>query len=248
MRHFLGMVSTLILYKICKRYWFIKYCDFKFIDDKFLYALFKYVPYEYKSKNLISKILKFLKLSKIKNITELYGETNKYFLYEETVMLIGEKEIQSKEDKISMQYIDFKTYLPDDILQKVDRASMSVSIEAREPLLDHRIIEYVGAIPEDLIYKNKIQKYLLKEIVHKELMDREKQGFSIPIDKWLKGKLKDEVYFYLDYERIKKEELLNPEEIVFLRDSYYKKRGVNPYKIWFLLVFEKWYERWMCDE
>jgi asparagine synthase (glutamine-hydrolysing) len=151
-----------------------------------------------------------------------------------------------------MQYIDFKTYLPDDILQKVDRASMSESIEAREPLLDHRVIEYVGAIPEKLIYKDKIQKYLLKEIVHKyvpkELMDREKQGFSIPIDKWLNGKLKKEVYFYLDYERIEKEGLLNPSEVIFLRDSYYKKRGVNPYKIWFLLVFEKWYERWMINE
>ncbi|MFY4858285.1 asparagine synthase (glutamine-hydrolyzing) [Aliarcobacter butzleri] len=242
-------INTLKLQKIYEKYDFLKYFDFKFLDDKFLYSLLNFLPYKYKSKNLISKILKLLKFSKIKSITELYSQTNKYFLSEETKRLQRISINQSKQDDVSMQYIDFKTYLPDDILQKVDRASMSESIEAREPLLDHRIIEYVGSIPEELIYKNKIQKYLLKEIVHKyvpkELMDREKQGFSIPIDKWLNGKLKDEVYFYLDYERVKQEGLLNPEEVVFLRDSYYKKRGVNPYKIWFLFVFEKWYERWI---
>ncbi len=245
-------INTLKLQKIYDKYKFIQYFDFKFIDDKFFYFLFKFVPYKYKCKNLISKILKLLKFSKIHNINQLYKEANKYYLSEEIKKLIGKEVIQTETENVSMQYIDFKTYLPDDILQKVDRASMSESIEAREPLLDHRIIEYVGSIPEKLIYKNKIQKYLLKELVHKyvpkELMEREKQGFSIPIDKWLNGKLKDEVYFYLDYKRVKKEGLLNPNEVIFLRDSYYKKKGVNPYKIWFLLVFEKWYERWMISE
>jgi asparagine synthase (glutamine-hydrolysing) len=245
-------INTLKLNKLHNKYKFLSKINFDFLNDKLLYKLLSLVPYKYKSKNQVSKILKVLKFSKIDDVNKLYESTNKYFLSNEVKKLIGLSSNINIKDSISMQYIDLKTYLTDDILQKVDRASMSVSIESREPMLDHRIIEYVGSLPQELIYKNSIQKYLLKEVVHryvpKELMDREKQGFSIPIDKWLNGKLKDEVYFYLDFNRIEEEGILNPKEVIFLRDSYYNKKGVNPYKIWFLLVFEKWYEKWMCDE
>jgi asparagine synthase (glutamine-hydrolysing) len=89
---------------------------------------------------------------------------------------------------------DYKTYLVDDILTKVDRATMAVSIEGREPLLDHRLIEFAAQLPLELKYKNKTQKYLLKQIAYKylpkTLLDRPKSGFAIPLQKWFRTDLK----------------------------------------------------------
>ncbi len=96
-----------------------------------------------------------------------------------------------------MMAIDYQTYLADDILQKVDRASMSVGLEAREPFLDHHVIEWSAKLPDSYKYQKGIKKYILKEIVHryvpKNLMDRPKMGFAIPIEKWLYEDLKNEI-------------------------------------------------------
>ena len=93
-----------------------------------------------------------------------------------------------------MMAVDYQTYLLDDILQKVDRAGMSVSLEGREPFLDHRIIEWAAQLPLDYKYNNGNKKFILKEIVHKyipaKMMDRPKMGFGIPISAWLQNDLK----------------------------------------------------------
>src|SRR5690606_6969573 len=112
-----------------------------------------------------------------------------------------ETSFQSKEleqeysDTLSyIMAIDYQTYLLDDILQKVDRATMSVSLEGREPFLDHRIIEWAAQLPMEYKYNNGNKKFILKEIVHKyipkEIMDRPKMGFGIPVEKWLQKELK----------------------------------------------------------
>jgi asparagine synthase (glutamine-hydrolysing) len=105
-----------------------------------------------------------------------------------------------------MMAIDYQTYLLDDILQKVDRAAMSVSLEGREPFLDHTVIEWAAQLPDNYKYNNGNKKYILKEIVHqyipKELMDRPKMGFAIPIENWLTIDLKDKVFYYLDSKKI----------------------------------------------
>ena len=84
--------------------------------------------------------------------------------------------------------------MSDDILTKIDRATMSVSLEGREPLLDHRIIEYLARVPKEIKYKNKEGKYLLKKLLYKylprKLVDRQKSGFQIPLNSWLRDKLK----------------------------------------------------------
>ena len=93
-----------------------------------------------------------------------------------------------------MLYADFNVWLPDDILTKVDRASMSTGLEAREPLLDHRVVDLAARIPLDLKYRNGESKYILKKILSRhippELYERPKKGFASPVDSWLRGKLR----------------------------------------------------------
>ena len=96
-----------------------------------------------------------------------------------------------------MMAIDFQTYLLDDILQKVDRATMTHSLEGREPFLDHRILEFAAQLPDNFKYNNGIKKRILKDITHQyipqKLLDRPKMGFAIPIASWLNNQLKDYV-------------------------------------------------------
>ena len=143
---------------------------------------------------------------------------------------------------------DYKTYLLDDILQKVDRASMAASLESREPLLDHRLIEYMAQVPDEFKIRNTEKKWFLKEIVHdyvpKSLLDRPKMGFAIPIETWLQNELKPLVDNYLTAERINNGGFFHWEEIAFLKTSFYAGRKEYGVKLWYLLTFEMWLEKW----
>jgi asparagine synthase (glutamine-hydrolysing) len=145
--------------------------------------------------------------------------------------------------------IDYQTYLLDDILQKVDRAGMSVSLEGREPFLDHRIIEWAAQLPMDYKYYKGNKKYILKEIVHqylpKEMMDRPKMGFGIPIADWLQNDLKKFVDQYFDEAFIIKQNIFNNEEIQRIKNSFYQGKIERAEKIWYLLMFQMWYDKWV---
>ena len=147
--------------------------------------------------------------------------------------------------------IDYQTYLLDDILQKVDRATMSVSLEGREPFLDQRIIEWAAQLPMEYKYNNGDKKYILKQIVHKyiprEIMDRPKMGFGIPIIDWLQQDLKPYVDQYLDEVYIQKQNIFDNNEVQRLRKSFYHGKVERAEKIWFLLMFQMWYDRWMIN-
>jgi len=148
-----------------------------------------------------------------------------------------------------MLMVDYKTYMADDILTKVDRATMSVGLEGREPFLDREIIEFAARLPNEMKYRNGEKKWVLKEITHKYLpksiMDRPKMGFSPPITAWFREELKDYFLHYLSYERLEKEGLFNPDEVIRLRDEYLAGKGVSVQRLWSILMFEMWYERWM---
>ncbi len=148
-----------------------------------------------------------------------------------------------------MLAIDYQTYLPDDILQKVDRATMHVGLEGREPLLDHRLIEYVAQLPDEFKYHKGVKKFLLKEIVHdlvpKVLMDRPKKGFGIPIANWMQNEIAFLLDEYLNEHDIQHQGLFNWEPINQIVAAF--KAGKLEYtnKVWYLLVFQMWYKKWM---
>ncbi len=148
-----------------------------------------------------------------------------------------------------MMAIDYQTYLLDDILQKVDRASMSVSLEGREPFLDQRVIEWAAQLPMEYKYNNGNKKFIIKEIVHKyipkEMMDRPKMGFGIPIASWLQHELKSYVDQYLNEGFIVKQNIFNNTEIQRIKNSFYNGKVERAEKIWYILMFQMWYDKWM---
>jgi asparagine synthase (glutamine-hydrolysing) len=148
-----------------------------------------------------------------------------------------------------MMAIDYTTYMLDDILQKVDRATMTASLEGREPFMDQHIIEWAAQIPDEFKYRNGIKKYLLREIVHryvpKDVMDRPKMGFAIPIADWLRTELRPMLEEYLSDERIQREGILSPAYVRQLKSDFLSGKKEFDLKIWYLLMFEMWYEEWM---
>ncbi|MEO8109968.1 MAG: asparagine synthase (glutamine-hydrolyzing) [Ginsengibacter sp.] len=154
------------------------------------------------------------------------------------------------DDVISLaQVIDYQNYLPNDILTKVDRASMSVSLESREPLLDHRLFEFAAQLPTqykfDGTIKKKILKDLLKEYVPEKMMDRPKTGFSLPIASWLRGDLSYLLDEYLNASSIKKSGVLNEKYVGQLLRLFKNKRLHDESIIWRILQFQMWYRKWM---
>jgi asparagine synthase (glutamine-hydrolysing) len=148
-----------------------------------------------------------------------------------------------------MMAIDYQTYMVDDILQKVDRATMSVSLEGREPFLDQDIVEWAAQLPSDYKYHDGKKKYILKQIVHKyiprEIMERPKMGFGIPIETWLSNELKELVNEYLSEDNLKEHGLFNVQAIRETVTDFFNGRKEKHLKVWYLLMFKMWYKRWM---
>lgn len=146
-----------------------------------------------------------------------------------------------------MMAIDYKTFMSDDVLTKVDRATMSVSLEGREPLLDHRIIEYLARVPIELKYKNREGKYLLRQILYKylpkEMVDKPKSGFQIPLNEWLRGELRDKVERYLSIEELDCE-IFNIDEVQELKKRFFDGEESGT-QIWFILMYQMWKEQWL---
>jgi asparagine synthase (glutamine-hydrolysing) len=145
--------------------------------------------------------------------------------------------------------LDYQRYLQDDILVKVDRATMSCSLEGREPFLDQRIVEFVAQLPTRFKLQAGYQKQILKDIVHeyvpKEMMDRPKTGFSIPINKWLKSDLSFLLEEHLSRAAIAKSGLFNIDYVISIVERFKKGNLHHVAFIWKMLVFQMWYKRWM---
>jgi asparagine synthase (glutamine-hydrolysing) len=126
---------------------------------------------------------------------------------------------------------------------------MTNSLEGREPMLDHRILEFAAQLPDEYKYQNGIKKRILREIAHEyvpqELLDRPKMGFAIPIAKWLKNELRDHVEEYLNEDRIEKQGIFNWAFIAKLKIDFYSGRKEYDSKLWYFLMFQMWYEKWM---
>ncbi len=144
---------------------------------------------------------------------------------------------------------EYKTYLADDILQKVDRASMAVSLEAREPFVDHRIVELLATLPSDFKLKDGKQKILLKEIVHKHIpesiMNRPKMGFGVPLEEWMRKDLKELFLSTLNPNNINSAGVLNAKIVSHMIDAFLDGKLEQFQRIWLIFVFQQWYQHWM---
>ena len=148
-----------------------------------------------------------------------------------------------------MMLVDQVGYLADDLLAKVDRASMAVSLEVRVPILDHRVVEFAWRLPRAMKIRNGQGKWLLRQVLYRyvppTLVERPKMGFSVPIDNWLRSLLRPWAEDLLGSDRLDQSELLRPERVREAWRLFQAGRGGSGMGLWAVLVFLAWEEHWL---
>ncbi|MCH8332052.1 MAG: hypothetical protein IH946_11880 [Bacteroidetes bacterium] len=212
-----------------------------------------------KKKVFRDKLLKLKHFIKEKQYVQKYDHVHNFFL-EEDLKALGLTQHLKQHSGINpavaelspmsqSMYYDLNTYLIDDVLVKMDRASMGVSLEGREPFLDNHILELSSVLPESIKSKNGESKYILKKIlgkyVPKEYYDRPKMGFNIPVYEWFREDLKGLYQQYLNKERINLEGIFNGDIVDKYLQEYLSGKEVYPFKLWHLFVFQVWQEKYL---
>ncbi len=187
------------------------------------------------------------------NALSLYGHLMSHWWPEKVVVGTNEAHAEFPENLPNltsfveqMCLLDSISYLPDDILVKVDRAAMAVSLETRAPLIDHRLYEYVWRLPLRYKIREGVGKWLLRQVLYKHipcnLIDRPKMGFGVPIDSWLRGPLRDWAEALLDESRLRNEGCFDPAPIRRRWDEHLSGKRNWSYHLWDVLMFQAWYE------
>jgi asparagine synthase (glutamine-hydrolysing) len=204
------------------------------------------------------KIYKVASVLKLGNADELYRSLISHWSPTQVVPSVSElrgilwdatvrKDFPDLLDR--MQFLDLVTYLPDDILTKVDRASMAIALEARVPLLDHRVVELAWRLPHSAKIRGRTTKWLLRQVLYKhvprELVERPKMGFSVPLAEWLRGPLRDWAETLLSEKRLAATNFLDGKIIRRYWNEHLSGRRNWQYLLWNVLMFEAWRERWL---
>lgn len=164
---------------------------------------------------------------------------------ESNSQLANQKDLPALRDfREHMMYMDTMNYLPDDILTKVDRSSMSVSLEARVPMLDHRVVEYAWKLPLSLKCRGGQGKWFLRQLLYRyvpaKYVDRPKMGFGVPIGDWLRGSLREWGEELLDQNKLAEQGYFNPEPVIQYWKEHQSGQQNHQYKLWNILMFQAW--------
>jgi len=202
------------------------------------------------------KIHKAASVMESSSIDELYLRLVSHWNNPESIVLNSSEpitQLTSAASNISrlsqiqkMMLMDTLTYLPDDILTKVDRAAMGVSLETRIPFLNHNVVEYAWRMPMNFKVRNGEGKWALRQILYKyipkEMIERPKMGFGVPIDSWLRGPIREWAEELLDESRLRQEGFFNPEQIRQKWREHLSGTRNWQYQLWDVLMFQAWLE------
>lgn len=213
-----------------------------------------FVPALARYSDIGSKIHKGANVLSSRDGDELYRGMTSYWMHPEAMVAGAAKSRGRFYDELKipeslteverMMALDLVTYLPDDILTKVDRAAMAVSLETRVPMLDHRVVEFAWALPLEIKMKSGQPKWPLREMLYRhvprELIERPKAGFAIPIDDWLRGSLREWAEALLDPGALAADGLLDPRPIRAAWQRHLTGNSDHQYELWSVLMFQAW--------
>ena len=225
-------------------------------NENIIEKINRIIPVHLRQTNIKEKFIKFQRAINSNSLENMFINASSYVDKKDinNIIKVQTKDMyRSFKNNSNLSFInymmktDYQNFMKDDVLTKVDRATMSVSLEGREPLLDHRIIEYLAKVPENIKYKDKQGKYLLRQILYKYLpnhfVDKPKSGFQIPLKSWLQDELRDVLDKYLNKNKLDSN-IFNIEEVLLLKENLFLNQYVNINKIWFILMFQMWREKW----
>lgn len=227
-----------------------------------LHAFIKPFDDGHKGMEKLARVNKLLNALKNPNPVNLYKNIIQGMTFDEAQNILRHRVVDAKTHFNEAEFLstithplnaaiaaDYKTFLVDDVLQKVDRATMYYHLEGREPFLDHRIAEWAAKLPVHLKYGKLGGKHILKQIAHdlipKELLDRPKLGFGIPINEWLADELSDLFKHYTTKEKLESTGLFNVENVEQFVKCHINGQNQAPQRAFVLLSFMMWWEEWM---
>ncbi|MEH2512265.1 asparagine synthase (glutamine-hydrolyzing) [Nitrobacteraceae bacterium AZCC 1564] len=222
--------------------------------DRLVGPLARVIPQHKRHALIGDKIHKAADLLPLRNLDEVYLRLCSQWKNPESLVIDGKEHLtmltglEALPDLAGsverMMYVDLVSYLPDDILVKVDRAAMAMSLETRVPLLDHRIVEFALSLPLSVSRAEGQTKWPLRQLLYRhvprDLIDRPKMGFGAPIDSWLRGALRDWAEDLLNESRLRREGYFHPATVRQCWNEHLSGRRNNQYMIWNVLMFQAW--------